>query len=111
MKIWLRRLLYLLILILWFIGMSLPIVMFALGARGQLQLGTPEANHIRLFLVREEESEGVGLEWARNSAQTNCTQTTVSYWLWEGDSQDTIHYCTCATGDCMSGNSTTNENP
>ncbi len=96
MKVWLRRILYTFIVFLWLIVMSLPIVMFVLGARGELQFGSTPQNHLRLFLVREEEADGVGFQWTRRvSGQTECSRTTVVYWVWEGKQQDTVQYCQC----------------
>lgn len=74
--------------------MSLPIVAFTLAEKRELSLG----DDIRLFLVQEPDAEGVGLEWARPSRQqANCTQTSVTYLLWEGQSENTT-YCQCYDG-------------
>jgi hypothetical protein len=105
MKRWLRRLLYLLFFIIWLLVMSFPFVAFLLATQGELQLGSSARNHLRLFLIQEEEADGLGLEWTRPSPQApSCSRTTVSFFLWEGEGNN-VSYCQCydtLTGDLLS---------
>lgn len=95
MKIWLRRLSYLLIVIVWLVVMALPIFAFVLAGRGEMTLGPADASHVRLFLVREADGEGVGVAWTRPLPDhPDCTRTTVTYLMWEGRSENS-RYCQC----------------
>jgi hypothetical protein len=104
MKRWLRRLLYLLIVVVWLVVMSFPALAFFLATKGEVRLGG-EDSYVRLFLVREEGSEGVSVEWARPSGQAaGCIQSRVVYLLWEGRG-DNVTYCQCrdrSTGATLS---------
>lgn len=100
-KTWLRRLGCFAAVIIWLVVMLFPTFAFLLAARGQLQFGNDVDNHLRFFIVQEEESAGVGIEWTR-PYQENCTQTSVNYVLWEGNNGQSTSYCQCfdqATGD------------
>lgn len=105
MKRWLRRLAHSLILLVWFLFISLPIVAFALANRGQLQLGGPQ-RHVRLFLVQEREVEGVGVEWTRPYQTRNqvaneapdCSRTSINYLTWRGEGENVV-YCQCYAPD------------
>ncbi len=91
MNRWLRRFLYLIVVMVWLIVMSLPILAFSLAGKGELQLG----EDARLFLIQEDEVEGIGLQWTRPfRQQPSCTRTTVTYLMWEGRSENTV-YCQC----------------
>ena len=95
MVVWLRRLLYALLLLLWLIVIAFPFVAFRLATNGQIQIGGDERRNVRLFLVQEEDLEGVGVEWIRPSRdRENCADGTVSYFFWEGQG-DNIRYCQC----------------
>lgn len=95
MKRWLRRLGYLLIVVVWLVVMAFPIFAFTLAGRGELTFGDTAGNHVRLFLLREPDAEGVGLVWTRPyRANAACTQTSVTYIMWEGQSENT-RYCQC----------------
>ena len=76
-----------------------------MATRGEIQLGRDAHNHLRLFLIQELEAEGVGVEWTRpTGGQPACSQSTVRYFLWEGDGEN-VSYCTCydpLTGDFLS---------
>lgn len=103
MSTWGRRLVYLLLLILWLIVMSFPIGAAVLATSGQLELGNEQsANHLRLFLVQERSQEGVGLEWTRRAALEGCRQGRLFYLMWEGSGENAT-YCTCydATGSVV----------
>lgn len=95
MKRWWRRIGYLLIVLVWLLVMALPILAFTLAGRGELTFGDAAGSHVRLFLLREPDAEGVGMEWTRPYRdQSNCTRTNVAYILWQGRSQNTS-YCQC----------------
>ena len=95
MKHWLRRLGYLIIVIIWLLIMAFPIFAFTLAGRGELTFGEAAGNHVRLFLLREPDAEGVGVEWTRPyRPQPACTQTSVTYIMWEGRNENT-RYCQC----------------
>ena len=91
MRRWLRRVVYLLIIVVWLVVMSLPVLAFSLAGQGELWLG----DQVRLFLVQEPTAEGVGVEWTRPlRAQPACARTTVTYIMWAGQSENTA-YCRC----------------
>ena len=60
-----RRLAILSFIVIWLILLSLPGLAFSLAARGQLQMGETEGNHLRIFLLQERDAEGIGLERAQ----------------------------------------------
>ena len=105
MNPWLRRLAYFLFILVWLLLLSIPFFSFALAARNQLQLGSPESNHIRIFLVQEKDAEGIGLETTRpNSSGPGCAETSVRYFMWNGDPEN-VTYCQCLdleTGHALS---------
>ncbi|MFQ5399052.1 MAG: hypothetical protein ACE5E7_05565, partial [Anaerolineae bacterium] len=89
------RLSYFLILIVWLLVMSFPVVAFFLATQGELAIGEQQQSHLRLFLVQEREAQGVGVEWTRPLRHAEgCLQTSVNYLLWEGQGQS-AHYCQC----------------
>ncbi len=102
MKIWLRRIGYLLVILVWLVIMAFPITAFVLSTRGEINLGSNPRQHVRLFMVQEEDTNGVGMEWARPSGRNReCTLTSINYFLWDGQGEPTS-FCQCydpATGD------------
>jgi hypothetical protein len=95
MKQWLRRLGYLIIVIIWLLVMAFPIFAFTLAGRGELTFGDATGSHVRLFLLREPDVEGVGVEWTRPyRPQPTCTRTNITYIMWEGRNENTS-YCQC----------------
>jgi hypothetical protein len=95
MKKWGGRFVYLLILVIWLLVMSFPIVAAVLASRGQIEFGTEgSTNRVRLFLVQDREQEGVGLEWTRDIGDGSCRQGRILYAMWKG-SGDNAQYCTC----------------
>ena len=82
MKRWLRRLGYLVLLIGWLLVMAFPTFAFFLATQGEVQLGSDPRSHVRIFMVQEESSGGVGLEWVRSARQTEgCTRTSLHYFF------------------------------
>jgi hypothetical protein len=93
MKRWLRRLLYLVVFIVWLVVMALPFVAFTLATNEEMRLG--DERYLRLFLVQEAEANGVGIEWRRGLFQpADCLRTSVAFLLWEGESEG-LGYCQC----------------
>ena len=96
MKRWLRRFGYLLIIIIWLMIMCFPTFAFTLAMREQIQVGSNPRTHLRIFLVLEEDADGIGVEWARPLLGNDCTQTSVIYLLWEGNGSDqNVSFCQC----------------
>lgn len=108
MNVWLRRLIYLVIILVWLAIMMLPATAFILARNGQIQVGEPDGPHTRLFLLQDADAEGLGLERARTVRPpasgpdtVTCLRTTVSYWMWAGEAGQNTSYCQCidqATG-------------
>jgi hypothetical protein len=95
MNRWIRRLAYLLVILLWLFLLSIPFFMFSLAARQQLQVGSAESSHVRVFLIQERDVEGIGLEIARAAAgEPGCTQTSVRYFMWNGEPEN-VNFCSC----------------
>ncbi|MGD8583935.1 MAG: hypothetical protein PVH65_02975 [Chloroflexota bacterium] len=97
----LRRLVYLIVIILFLVVMTLPIFAFVLAARGELMIGSDQGNYLRLFMVNTDQAEGIGLQRVRQSAASEgCQQGSVRYFLWEGQSRElNADYCTCFKAD------------
>ncbi len=95
MRRWLRRLLYVFGFLIWLLFMCFPTVAFVLATQEQILIGEAPGRHWRIFLVSEEDSRGIGLERTgpRDKA-AGCTQTNVSFLLWEGEGEATS-YCQC----------------
>jgi hypothetical protein len=92
---WGRRFGCLLLLLLWLIIMSLPLLTVVLVRQGQIQVGRPESSQVRLFLLQERQVEGVGLEWSRPRRQEpGCRQTSVIYFMWRGQGEN-VRFVTC----------------
>ncbi|MCP4421943.1 MAG: hypothetical protein GY805_35465 [Chloroflexi bacterium] len=101
MKRWLRRLGYFFVLLFWLSVMVFPTFSFFLATQGELQIGSNPRSHVRFFMVQEEESGGVGIEWIRKARRTeNCTQTSIDYILWEGSREgNNASFCQCYAPD------------
>jgi hypothetical protein len=90
-----RRILYLLLLLLWLIVMLLPVFAVVLAARQQIEIGADPKSHVRIFLLQEPATRGIGVEWARPSAgRSGCAQATLSYLLWRGEAEN-VRFCRC----------------
>jgi hypothetical protein len=107
MNPWLRRLLYGVIFIIWLVVMSFPVFAFLLATQGEIQFGNEPRSHLRLFLLQEPDVGGIGVEWTRSFLrQPTCSQTTVTYVLWEGEG-DNVSFCHCydaLTGELLPAN-------
>ena len=97
----LKRLGYVILLIVWLIIMVFPTFAFFLATQGELQFGSNPRSHVRVFMVQEESSSGIGVEWVRSARRTeNCTQTTLRYFLWEGSNAgNNVEFCQCFAPD------------
>jgi hypothetical protein len=115
MSVWLRRLLLLLIVLVWLAIMLTPALAFILARNDQIQIGRSDGRHWRVFLLHDAAAEGLGLERSRPVAPpanappgASCLRTTIDYWLWVGaaSSQDFgTTYCQCTdatTGEMLS---------
>lgn len=95
MRHWLRPLLYLVILFVWLAVMSLPVLAFLLATRGSVQIGGDARSNVRAFLVLEEDTQGVGIQWTRpHRGLPQCANTNLVYILWEGEGEN-ARYCQC----------------
>ena len=99
MKRWLRRLLALLLLLIWFLVMLFPVIAVVLATQKQIAVGQEDGRQVRLFLLQEPAQEGVGVEWTRPTSAPqgevgHCLQTNLVYLMWVGDAEN-VTYCRC----------------
>lgn len=95
MRPWLRRLLYLLLILLWLLVMSLPVFAFVLATQHQIQVGSEPERNLRLFLIQERGSEGIAVQWmGAPSTDDHCAQGRVIYLMWEGEGEN-ARFCQC----------------
>jgi len=95
MNPWLRRSVYLVIILAWLLVMAFPTFAFLLAMRGQLQFGDDNGRHIRIFLLQDQDAEGVGVEQQRLLREpAGCRQTSVRYFMWSGEGEN-ITFCQC----------------
>ncbi|MEM7116839.1 MAG: hypothetical protein AAF614_30690 [Chloroflexota bacterium] len=74
--------------------MSFPIVAILLASQGELDIGS-ERRHLRLFLVQEDENQGVGIQWTRPRLfESECLKTNLGYIMWVGEGENAT-YCQC----------------
>jgi hypothetical protein len=92
---WSRRLTYFLLLVIWLILISLPFFAFTLSARKQFEFGSRQETYLRIFVIQEKDTEGLGIEYSRPSAANSaCHQGGVRYYMWSGEGQNAA-YCQC----------------
>ncbi|MFZ0545946.1 MAG: hypothetical protein WAM60_10940 [Candidatus Promineifilaceae bacterium] len=103
MRRWTRRVGYLLVILLWLILVSFPVVAFLLATNGEIQVGDSSSG-VRLFLLQDPDNQGLVFQWSRpysrsgaaDESVSECTRTTLRYLLWEGDaSGQNTDYCQC----------------
>jgi hypothetical protein len=95
MRPWLRRLLYLLLGLLWLLVMSLPVFAVVLATQREIQVGSEPERNVRLFLIQEQDAEGVAVQWmGAPSAADGCAQGRVVYLMWEGEGEN-ASFCQC----------------
>lgn len=95
MSTWPRRLTYALLLLAWLLLISLPFAAFSLASRQQFEFGDPQQTYLRIFVLQEKDTEGIGLEYSRLYPQDpSCHQTDVRYFMWSGTGED-VTFCQC----------------
>jgi hypothetical protein len=93
MNKWTRRLLYLIITLVWLSIMLFPVFAVRLATSGQLQVG-----NTTVFMVQERGTGGVGFQTTRSvDRDAACTLTSVRYLLWEGEGENSSS-CSCSDG-------------
>jgi hypothetical protein len=103
MKRWARRVVYVLLALVWLLVMAFPVVAVVVATQGEIQLGEERAGrHLRLFLVQERDHQGLGLDWS-TPAEHMCRQGRIIYLMWQGQGENS-RYCTCfdASGSVVS---------
>ena len=91
-----KRVWYVLLTLLWLVGISFPFFAFALAGKGELQIGDENGRHARAFLLNTEEAEGVGFVWTGMNG--DCQESSLFYLLWEGEAENG-RYCQCVNSD------------
>lgn len=92
--------------------MCFPVVSFVLATRGEIKFGESVHSGLRIFLVMEDDVQGVGFEWSRRlKANPQCSKTGIRYLLWKGgEPNSSTDYCLCyevgedgsqITGNCQ----------
>ena len=96
-----RRGIYLIIVLIWVILMSFPIIAFVLATRGELGVGDANESGFRLFLLKDADLQGIGIERRRRiDPENNCLKSTLNYILWEGKNDNLdITFCQCFEKD------------
>ena len=98
-QIWLRSLLWTLAGAVWIAILSLPALGLLLAVRGEISWQPGENHAYRVWVVMEQEERGVGWEVKRTasrSVEQVCLQTTVGFWLWRSQGQQTrSSFCEC----------------
>lgn len=77
--------------------MCFPTFAFTLSRQQQIQIGGYESSHLRIFLVIEEETDGIGFELTRPLiTKSDCLKTSITYFFWEGgESGQNTSFCQC----------------
>lgn len=95
MKRWSRRLFYFLIALVWLMVMLFPVVAVVLATQDQIQIGDDPQSYLRLFLVQDRDTGGLGIQWTRRAAgSTGCAQSSLRYLLWKGEGEN-VTFCRC----------------
>lgn len=92
-----RRLIYLVVILVWLIVMCFPISAFILATRGEIKVGEGVQSGLRIFLVQSDDAQGIGFDLSRRLREDpQCSKTSVRYLLWAGGENDfNIDYCLC----------------
>lgn len=99
MKTTSRRVVYFILLLLWLIVVLFPAFAVVLASRQQIQLGSDPQRHVRIFLLQEPATRGVGVEWVRPAAGSpGCAQTRLAYLVWRGEGEN-ARFCSCFDND------------
>lgn len=90
-------------LVIWFAILLLPCGFFILATQQQITIsqGDLPDQYIRVWLIMEADQRGLGISSTSTHPNDNltgnegvCLQTTVSYFLWQGQGQNSA-YCDC----------------
>lgn len=87
-------------LLVWFVLIMSPCLVFTLATQGELSLslGSAPGQTARLWLVMEADERGLGLSLPSVRTSTDggalCVQTDVRYFLWQGQA-DPVSYYEC----------------
>jgi len=81
--------------------MSFPIIAFVLATRGELGVGEASESGFRVFLLNDNNLQGIGIERRRRiNPEDNCFQSTLNFLLWEGENDNLdITFCQCFEDD------------
>ena len=92
-----RRLVYTGGIVIWLIIMCFPIIAFLLATRGEIRIGSENLSGIRIFLISEKQTRGIGFQWDRQLPNDpGCVKSTLKYLLWDGnESGINTDYCWC----------------
>lgn len=97
----LRRIGCTIVLVLWFLLLLTPCLLFYMASQGEIsvRLGNLPDQSLRIWLVTEPQQRGIGVSSpavARAAdGNTACLQMTVHYWLWYGEAEEAVQYCEC----------------
>ena len=94
---WQKRLLWTIAGVVWLAIISLPVLALLLAVRGELSWQPGDFRQYRVWVVMEEDERGLGWEVRRvasRSVRDTCLQTTVGFWLWQGQQSRSI-FCEC----------------
>ena len=75
----------------------MPVLALLLAVRGELSWNLGDYRQHRVWVVMEEDERGLGWEVRRRVSRSNqdtCLQTTVGFWLWQGQPNSSI-FCEC----------------
>jgi hypothetical protein len=90
-----RRVVYTVLLLLWFTVIFFPAFAIVLASRQQIQVGSDPQRHVRIFLLQEPDTRGVGVEWVRPAAGSpGCSETRLTYLMWRGEGEN-ARFCSC----------------
>jgi hypothetical protein len=90
-----RQILHGSLLLLWIVAMLFPVLAVVLAVREQVLLGDDTGSHVRIFLVQERDSRGVGLDWRRPARERpDCLESQVVYLMWRGEGENAT-FCSC----------------
>jgi hypothetical protein len=74
--------------------MFVPLGAFVVARNGQIQIGADDASHLRVFLVIEDDADGLGLDFSRARDRGRCLESRVVFFLWRGEGES-VSYCQC----------------
>ena len=68
-----------------------------LAARGELMIGSDQSSNVRVFMVNDDQVEGIGFQRVHTvGSNPGCLKTSVKYLLWEGQNASlNTSFCEC----------------